>query len=43
MPAPGHEPGPPRRRTVLLALIVALVVIAFIVAHLTGVIGAGSR
>jgi hypothetical protein len=41
MPQPESQSTPPRRTRVLVAVIISVVVIAFIVVHLTGVIGPG--
>lgn len=43
MPTPDIEPGPPRRNRLLAAAIITVIAIAFIVIHLTGVIGPGSH
>jgi hypothetical protein len=42
MPIP-KDPISPRRTRVVIAVIVAAVVIAFVVIHVTGVIGPGSH
>jgi hypothetical protein len=42
MPAP-NDPAPSRMNRVVIAVVLTLVVIAFVVVHLTGVIGSGAH
>jgi hypothetical protein len=43
MPSHNDPSVPPRRTRVLLTLGIAALVVAFVVLHLTGVLGAGSH
>lgn len=43
MPTPNNDRGPTRRSRILIAAIITVVLIGFVLVHLTGAIGPGSH